>query len=252
MLKLVDFVLKKMEEENKKVEMILLSGSRLNNLHLEDSDYDLFIITESTLDELLNTNARYSTTKKLGHFENVEVEAKIMSMVKFFEVIKKTNFNTLELFTAQPMYLNDDSIKLFRLFTKPYQRAMCNNNVERMISSVSGYAKANLKKMSTNKNKWKDTVQCFKGYEYLKQITLLGYIYSNDMSALRPVKFNVSNNFKESDLVSMNKFVIRQCEELSKELENKPSTMIDKLLLEMMCDKFPFNHPSSSQFILAV
>lgn len=237
MLKLVNYILNEMKKENKKVEMILLTGSRLNNLHSEDSDYDLYIVTESNLDELLNNGSRYSVSKKFGVFENSEVEGKVMSLVKFLEVVKKTNFNTLELFTVQPLYLSDESLKLYRLFTKPYRIAMCNENIERMIGSISGYAKQNLKRMDKNKNKYKDTVQCIKGYKYLKQISEYHYIKYNDMSELKSIKYNASKKITENDLIKMNKYVIYQCEKLSEELKNKHSTLIDELLLEMMNDK---------------
>lgn len=162
---IIKLVKNKLDE---KVIAILLSGSRLNNLCiLGESDFDLYIIIKPTIDELIGSIKQFSKEMEFGHIKElnkkVEVNGKVMSLLKFFNIACKTSFNTIELLVEKPLFKINTAINIFTENLSVF----CKADLGRMISSVKGYAKSNIKKLNKNngiyERAFKDAQQTLKG-----------------------------------------------------------------------------------------
>lgn len=82
---------------------ILLSGSRLNHIEKNNSDYDLVVIVSDKKEELL-THELFSKRIYFGDINGIAVDGKVMSQNKFLEEMLKLSVDIFELFYQEPIY----------------------------------------------------------------------------------------------------------------------------------------------------
>lgn len=172
---IVNYVLNKIPN----ILAIYLSGSRLNKLDCTDTDYDLYVITADPLAHLMTGRFRKNETHYPASEENAnEIQVKVMSLRKFHNLIVKSNYNVLELLSAQPLYVSKDYEELNTwLNSKEGILTVSQINVPRFVSSILGYSKQVEREIQNgHQHRYKSLANQLKGVYYSKQLLKYGYL----------------------------------------------------------------------------
>lgn len=141
---------------------IYLTGSRLNNLHTEDSDVDLYVILKQNKRNLVLGNLK--SKEKVG-----DKNYKAMELAKFFQLLYKTNPNLLEIIFKRPLYASDEYKELGD-FIYDNRVEIVSMNTSRYFSSAYHMAKNNYNKVKNGTGKvaqgraGKELVNFYKAY----------------------------------------------------------------------------------------
>lgn len=124
---------------------VYLTGSHLNNLAVETSDVDLYVVLRQNKKNLV-----------FGQFksgqEHGENDFKYMESYKFVQLLYKTNPNMLELLFKYPLYVHDDFKKMAD-FLFENKNNVVKMNQERYYSSCYHMLKNNYNKLKNDSGK---------------------------------------------------------------------------------------------------
>lgn len=128
------------------IQAIYLTGSRLRKQARSDSDYDLMIFVEPTLDVIFN-HRQYISTQESFIANGIEFDCKIYEKAKLEQLLFKGNPNFLELFKYPAIYCNykyDTNTKLFKLLE---QSNLFSLNPEGAFKAFAGMIKHDEQKL---------------------------------------------------------------------------------------------------------
>ena len=127
---------------NEEIIAVYLTGSRLRNLHNADSDYDVYVITKPSRENLLS-GKHLSTQINLN--EPYKIDLHCLDVLQLRQELLKGSINMLEMLVSEPIYLEDsDFIRLTTL-------NLVDINPEKTIKSLLGMAKSVSKSIEKGK-----------------------------------------------------------------------------------------------------
>lgn len=153
-------------DTGKHVLAVYQSGAALNGLALrENSDYDFIVFVEDDPKDVLN-NQSYS---KQFHEWMPKVDLKVYDLRRLYQLLQKSNFNMLEIFSKKPIYCDCG------LFEHLDFKVLASLNLKSFCKSIMGMTKTLQKQLkhATNfddKDLIKKLVQAFKAQLYLRNI----------------------------------------------------------------------------------
>lgn len=118
---------------DRKIAMIYLSGSHLNQLETKDSDIDYVIVTIPSFTDVVS-----------GHYKNKQhhhdIDTKIMNVFQFLTLMKKSNPNMLELLYCRPVYC-ESSFKPFAAMLFDRRDEIAHLNEQNFYNAALGMIK---------------------------------------------------------------------------------------------------------------
>ena len=109
--RLLDFIFSRMPQED--VLAIYLTGSRNNNLHTEQSDYDLVVVKKLTIDSLL------AKMIKPKHSTNDVADYRTYDLVYFLNrVVVEGIYNDFEIIYREPLYCDSSFKRISEILQK--------------------------------------------------------------------------------------------------------------------------------------
>lgn len=145
-------VLKAASEEldkSHKVAAVFMSGSRLNNLDSIYSDFDVYVLVQSSKTDILS-NQIFSKKAELRAgavydkinnevLSDIPVDATIWDQRQLFKLINKSNPNVLEILSSKPIYLSSKYGNLYKTLTNPAnQHYLREANPKALFAAVGG------------------------------------------------------------------------------------------------------------------
>lgn len=211
--------LKKLFEEVKKEEVmaVYVSGSYLNNLMVETSDIDLFVVLKQNKYNLVMS--QFHSGQKHG-----EYDYKYMESYKFVQMLVKTNPNMLELVFKYPVYVSE-SFKPLADFLYENRNEVVRVNLERYYSSSYHMLKNNYNKLKNGTGKvlrnqaGKESMNFYKTYHQVK-----GFSQGKDMQEFVELsgdlrEFLLETKLKQSYTEQEKKQELKKMEECLEELK---------------------------------
>lgn len=151
----------------KEVEAIYLTGSALNNLMVEGSDIDLYVILKQSKLSLVMCELIS------GQEHSEEQDFKFMESFKFIQLLAKTNPNALELLFKKPIYVSE-SFKEVSEYLYEHKLEIVGINKERYFTSGYSMMKNNYNKLKNGSGRvligkaGKEVLNFYKAYYQLK------------------------------------------------------------------------------------
>lgn len=187
--------LKKLFEEVKKEEVmaVYVSGSYLNNLMVETSDIDLFVVLKQNKYNLVMS--QFHSGQNHG-----EYDYKYMESYKFVQMLVKTNPNMLELVFKYPVYVSE-SFKPLADFLYENRNEVVRVNLERYYSSSYHMLKNNYNKLKNGTGKvlrnqaGKESMNFYKTYHQVK-----GFSQGKDMQEFVELSGDLRESLLETKL----------------------------------------------------
>lgn len=211
--------LKKLFEEVKKEEVmaVYVSGSYLNNLMVETSDIDLFVVLKQNKYNLVMS--QFHSGQNHG-----EYDYKYMESYKFVQMLVKTNPNMLELVFKYPVYVSE-SFKPLADFLYENRNEVVRVNLERYYSSSYHMLKNNYNKLKNGTGKvlrnqaGKESMNFYKTYHQVK-----GFSQGKDMQEFVELsgdlrEFLLETKLKQSYTEQEKKQELKKMEECLEELK---------------------------------
>lgn len=149
------------------VEAIYLTGSALNNLMVEGSDIDLYVVLKQNKLNLIMCELLS------GQEHGEEQDFKYMESFKFLQLLAKTNPNALELLFKKPIYVSE-SFKKVSEYLYEHKLEVIAINKERYFSSGYSMMKTNFTKLLNGSGRvatgkaGKEVLNFYKTYYQLK------------------------------------------------------------------------------------
>lgn len=187
--------LKKLFEDVKKEEVmaVYVSGSYLNNLMVETSDIDLFVVLKQNKYNLVMS--QFHSGQNHG-----EYDYKYMESYKFVQMLVKTNPNMLELVFKYPVYVSE-SFKPLADFLYENRNEVVRVNLERYYSSSYHMLKNNYNKLKNGTGKvlrnqaGKESMNFYKTYHQVK-----GFSQGKDMQEFVELSGDLRETLLETKL----------------------------------------------------
>lgn len=211
--------LKKLFEDVKKEEVmaVYVSGSYLNNLMVETSDIDLFVVLKQNKYNLVMS--QFHSGQNHG-----EYDYKYMESYKFVQMLVKTNPNMLELVFKYPVYVSE-SFKPLADFLYENRNEVVRVNLERYYSSSYHMLKNNYNKLKNGTGKvlrnqaGKESMNFYKTYHQVK-----GFSQGKDMQEFVELsgdlrEFLLETKLKQSYTEQEKKQELKKMEECLEELK---------------------------------
>lgn len=178
------------EKVDRTIEAVYLSGSEINHLNVKrTNDRGLFVFVQDSRTDVIN-NRMFSKQMMLD-FDNQTYDIKIYDLRKLYSLIKKSNFNILEVFGKHPLYRQEDNFTRVLANKDNWGQLAC-FNLGSLINSLIGITASALKRIErkgiNNKESIKGLVQAIKCQEYLKDVVT----FVNGKTSY-PLKLNVAD-----------------------------------------------------------
>lgn len=154
---------------------IYLTGSQLTNSASDTSDYDVYTVIEPNLyNQIHNINEVNTINTSI---ENKNLQIKLLTIPMYFQMMFKSNFRTLELFEAKPIYASSE-FKRFSDYLYENRQLRYNVNLQFTKDSLIGQSKGHItdikRKSVVTKNELKryakKNIYLIHGLDYLKSI----------------------------------------------------------------------------------
>ena len=151
---------------------VYLTGSRLRNLNDTQSDFDVYVITKPTRDEILSGQHLSTQIKVSGHND---IDIHCLDLLQLRKELLKGSITLLEMLSSEPIFLEDID------FAKITGLPLIEINPEKTIKSVLGMSKSVSKAIEKGK-RLKDASLIVHFANLLRQYITHGYIFEVEAS----------------------------------------------------------------------
>ena len=215
---------------------VYLTGSHLNNLVVETSDVDLYVVLKQNKKNLV-----------FGQFtsgqEHGENDYKFMESYKFVQLLYKTNPNMLELVFEYPVYVND-KFKPLADFLYENKNKVVKMNQERYYSSCYHMLKNNYNKLKNGTGKFalnyagKEVMNFYKVYYQAKacskDLDLSKFVRVSGDLQQKLINYKLKKSYSEYERQLELKNMENCLEELCLLKDKFVDTNVDELFFEKM------------------
>ena len=241
---ILDFVLERFSKDE--VLAINLTGSRNNNLHREDSDYDLVVVKRPTISSLLGD---YSKPK---HSVNEIADYRVYDLVYYINrVAVKGVYNDFETIYREPIYQHEDFKVISQMLYDNKEKLL---NKRGLVYSLKGslyqiYQKLSNEsgKVDLEKIKFNKEVANFFRYrtqlEKLLDEDIFYVVFEKDLrseflrlKAELPVSIEEYNKSEFEELIKQIKKVSDRAQEYFEKIKDVKSKERDEVLQELISE----------------